>query len=121
MNCNNHNLGEEEFLIGYTFLGVPAAPDLVDIMLEVIAAIGMTPDGPPKIDIFPNYNGCGGIGCQIYQVLTESWIIGGTWPIYNKTRIVLSSCKEYDQNVAIKIMESRIGKLLPTVGGCFNL
>jgi S-adenosylmethionine/arginine decarboxylase-like enzyme len=90
-------------------------------MLDVIAAVGMTPDGVPRIDIFPNNKGAGGQGVQIYQVLTESWIVGGTWPVHGKTRVVLSSCKPYDASMVVDLLAERIGPLVNGVGGSFEL
>lgn len=119
--CKNHNLGKEEFLVGRTFQGSPDAPELLAIMLDVIDAVGMTPDGVPRVDIFPNMKGAGGQGVQIYQVLTESWIIGGTWPVHNKTRVVLSSCKPYDSEMVIALLEEMIGPVISGVGGSFDL
>jgi S-adenosylmethionine/arginine decarboxylase-like enzyme len=119
--CKNPNLGEDEFLIGRTFQGSPDAPELLEIMLDAIESIHMHSDGVPKVDIFPNHLGAGGHGVQIYQVLTESWIIGGTWPVHGKTRVVLSSCKPYDSDEVIALLEDRIGPMVKDAGGSFTM
>jgi hypothetical protein len=113
-------LGEQEDLLGFTCHGSPDAPELVSAMIQVIEAIGMTVDGPPDVAHYPNMKGNGGVGCQIYQKLTDSWLICGTWPVLNKTRVVLSSCKPFHREMVISMMEEFIGPRLPEAGGSFS-
>lgn len=113
-------LGQEEYLLGATFRGSPSSEVLVSAIIQLIEVIGMTPDGPPDVAHYPNQSGKGGVGCQVYQKLTESWIVGGTWPVINKTRIVVSSCKPFTRGVVISLLEKLIGPMIPGVGGHFD-
>lgn len=113
-------LGIEEQLVGFTLQGAPSSPMLLHTMIEIIRAVGMTPDGPPDIRHYPNGHGAGGCGCQIYMPLTESWMIGGTWTKLNITRVVLSSCKLYNEEKVRSLLESQIGSILKQLpGGIF--
>lgn len=111
-------LGKHEFVSGFSVSGTPDGADLLDLLLEVISLINMTPDGKPDIREYPNGQGKGGTGWQIYQPLTESWIIGGTWPLIKQpcTRIVLSSCKPYDVTVVESFLSAQIGPILKSGG-----
>ena len=112
-------LGEKEQVLGLTLQGCPSSAELVCIMLEVIYAVGMTPYGMPDVKHFPTTDGKGGVGCQTYITLTESWIIGGTWPAHGTTRIVLSSCEPYDADLVTGLLSKQIGPVLKT--GQFEL
>ena len=114
------DLGLEEQLVGFTLQGCPSPPRLLCIMLDLIAAVDMASDGQPVVRHFPNKKGNGGYGCQIYQVLTESWIIGGTWTKHGITRVVLSSCKLFDEEKVRSLLEASIGPVLKQLpGGIF--
>lgn len=110
-------IGAEEQIYGCSLRGVPAAPRLLEILLEIIEAVGMTADGGPDIRHYPNAAGAGGIGVQIYQPLTESWIVGGTWLQHDCTRVVLSSCKRFDADRVKKILQRNIGKIMHQIEG----
>lgn len=116
-------LGTSETLVAYRFLGAPEGQGLLEALLKVIEVIGMEPDGSPDVRHYPNGHGKGGHGWQIYQPLTESWIIGGTWPKLNPpiTRVVLSSCKPYAPGVVLSLLEKMIGELVPGYGGRLEL
>ena len=105
-------LGQEEFVTGFTLEGCPTEPELVDILLELIHTIHMTPDGSPDVRCYPNSNGKGGYGCQVYQPLTESWVIGGTWEEHKLTRVVISSCKHYMVSTVKDFLSWKIGKVV---------
>jgi hypothetical protein len=104
-------LGEAELVSGFCCQGVPSPKRLALILERIIWAVGMTLDGPPDISNYPNADGKGGEGCQVYQKLVESWIVGGTWPAHGFTRIVLSSCKPYDTGLVKRLLESHIGPI----------
>ncbi len=116
-----HILGDQEMVMGLTLEGAPSAAELIYVLLEVISAIDMTPDGSPDVAHYPNADGKGGVGCQVYQKLTESWIIGGTWPSLGKTRVVLSSCRPYQAEVVTALLEKLIGPAIPGAAGKFDL
>ena len=114
MSKNLTVLGEMEQVSGFRCLGDPSPDELLSIMLSVIGVIGMESDGLPDIRHYPNGHGKGGHGTQIYQALTESWIVGGTWPAHGFTRIVLSSCKPYDIGMVQTILTKLIGPITMT-------
>ena len=104
-------LGEAEQVSGFCCQGVPSPKRLALILERIIWTVGMTLDGPPDVSLYPNADGKGGEGCQIYQKLVESWIVAGTWPAPGLTRIVLSSCKPYDTGLVKGFLESHIGPI----------
>src|SRR4030042_3024473 len=99
--------GQVECVTALRFPSCPSKEELLDIMDRSINFIGMELCGEPDIKSFPQ-NGKGGVGNQIYRALTESYMIGGTWKELNLSRILLSSCKAYDEVALI----SFISKLL---------
>lgn len=119
----SQTLGSEEMLVAFRFLGVLDGPELLEVLLEAIDCIGMEPDGGPDIRHYPNGHGKGGHGWQVYQPLTESWIIGGTWPDLDPpiTRIVLSSCKPFEPGVVLSLLEKKVGDYATGYGGKLNL
>lgn len=116
-------IGSEEILVGLRFLGCPEGPVLLEALLEIITAVDMQPDGQPDVRHYPNGHGKGGHGWQIYQPLTESWIVGGTWPrlVVPITRVVLSSCRPFATGVVIAVGERLIGQMVPGYGGRLSL
>ena len=110
-------LGLEEQVCAYTCQGVPSTENLALILERLVYAVGMTLDGPPDISSYPNADGKGGEGCQIYQKLTESFVVGGTWPAHGFTRIVLSSCKPYEQETVEAILTGSIGPITRSIYG----
>lgn len=116
-------LGCEETLVAFRLLGAPEGQDLLAALLEVIEAVGMEPDGQPDVRHYPNGHGKGGHGWQIYQPLTESWIVGGTWPKLSPpiTRVVLSSCRSFEKGVVLAVLERKIGEMVPGLGGTLSL
>jgi hypothetical protein len=110
------NLGEKEWQSGWRILFVPAddVTDLSTVMglcRNLIAFVGMTPDGPPDVRFYPTEGGKGGQGIQIYQPLVESWLVISTWPAHGFTRINLSSCKQFDHGAVTNYL-SRIGEVV---------
>lgn len=107
-------LGENELVCGFTVSGAPDGADLLHLLLEIINLVEMTQDGHPDIREYPNGKGKGGHGWQIYQPLTESWIVGGTWPRIPEpcTRIVLSSCKPYEIKRVENYLACNLGAIL---------
>lgn len=87
--------GDIEWVTCWRMRWSPTPEELLSVIDQLIEHVGMTTDGDPDIRIFPNAEGKGGIGCQIYRALTESYVMAGTWPDLDLTRILLSSCKPY--------------------------
>lgn len=103
-------LGANERLACFRFPTVPSVSRCVEIVRIIICAIGMTLDGKPVINIYPNQDGKGGTGVQIYQPLVESFMIIGTWPAHGFIRIYLASCKQYEVD--------KVDHLLATILKC---
>jgi hypothetical protein len=105
------NLGEHEWQSGWRLQAVPVLPEVLDLSRQLIAFVGMTPDGPPDVRLYPNAAGGGGEGVQVYQPLVESWLVISTWPAHGFTRINLSSCKRFDHGAVTSYL-GRIGDVL---------
>ena len=101
------NFGQVECVTALRFPTCPSKEELLEIMDKSIEFIGMELCGEPDVRNFPQ-NGKGGVGDQIYRALTESYMVSGTWKELNLTRVLLSSCKAYDEVALI----SYISKLL---------
>jgi hypothetical protein len=78
---------------------------------QLVAHIGMTCDGPPDCTNYPNQNGKGGYGVQMYQKLVESFLVISTWPDFSFLRITLASCMPYDTGVVSAFLEEVIGPI----------
>lgn len=118
-------LGEREYVLGLTFNAYPSAEELALIMAEAVRVAGMTPYSAPLVKSFPTPEGLGGDGelhyqaigapVEIFQMLTESGIMGNTYVwqdkwrhIHKRTRILLASClainrREYGRYLAEKL------------------
>lgn len=113
------NLGEKEWQSGWQIRAVPTLQGVLSLSRQLIAFVGMTPDGDPDVRHYPNETGGGGVGVQVkyhgstfnYQPLTESWLIISTWPAHGFMRVNLSSCKHFDHG-AVSSFLSRIGEVL---------
>ena len=99
-------LGADERLSCFRFRVVPSTLRCLEIIRVVIQAIEMVTDGPPDVRVYPNLDGKGGEGVQIYQPLVESFMIIGTWPAHGFTRIYLASCKPYNVDKVQEFLES---------------
>ena len=104
-------LGRQEWQSGWRLAAVPTLEDALDLSRQLIAFVGMTPDGPPDVRFYPNAAGVGGEGVQVYQPLVESWLVISTWPVHGFTRINLSSCKHFDHGAVTSYL-GRIGNML---------
>jgi hypothetical protein len=101
--------GDAEWVSCWRLKWSPTPEELLAVIDRLIAFIGMTTDGDPDIRIFPNAEGKGGTGCQIYRALTESYVIAGTWTELGITRIMLSSCKLYKNRTATVFLKKQTG------------
>lgn len=106
------NFGQIECVTALRFPVCPSKEELLSIIDQSINLIGMETCGKPDIRSFPQ-GGKGGEGDQIYRVLTESYMIGGTWRQHGIMRLLLSSCKAYDE-VALISNLSRLLKVRPS-------
>ena len=106
-----HCLGETEWQSGWRIQGDLTMGEVISLSQSLIKFINMTPDPPFDLRNYPNAAGCGGVGVQLYQPLTESWIVIGTWPQHGFFRINLSSCKPYDFGATTSWL-GRFGKVL---------
>jgi hypothetical protein len=89
-------LGKEELQAGWRIGSVPGKGKVIDIAYRLINFVGMTPDPPADVRAYPNSEGRGGLGIQIYLPLVESWLVISTWPAHGFTRVNLSSCQSFD-------------------------
>ena len=106
------NLGRFERQSGWLARGYLAPDRCVLLALNLIDLVGMTPDGGPDIRFYPNAQGNGGQGVQVYQPLVESWLVIGTWPELGLVRVNLSSCKEYDPQAVQAHLEAQVGPVI---------
>ena len=110
------NLGKQEWQSGWRIQWVPEQ-DITDLHVvlnlsrDLIAFVGMTPDGHPDVRYYPTGEGKGGEGVQVYQPLVESWLVISTWPAHGFTRINLSSCQHYDHGAVSNYLK-RIGEVI---------
>lgn len=61
---------------------------------------------------FPNQQGKGGHGVQVYWCWTESFLVISTWPQLGFIRVYLASCKEFLPVIVTKFLEARVGPVL---------
>jgi hypothetical protein len=87
--------GDTEWVTCWRLRWLPTPEELLSVIDQLINLVGMESDGDPDIRSFPNADGKGGKGCQIYRALTDSYVMAGTWEDLGITRILLSSCKPY--------------------------
>ena len=88
-----------------------AVDEVVTLARQLVKLIGMTCDGPPDCTYYPNREGKGGYGVQMYQKLVESFLVISTWPDFSFLRITLASCMPYDTNVVSLFLEEAIGPI----------
>jgi len=108
---NPEVLGQKEWQSGWQIRAVPGLQGVLNLSRQLIYFVGMEPDGPPAVRIYPNGAGAGGIGDQVYQPLVESWLIISTWPAHGFTRVNLSSCRRFDHGAVTSCL-ARIGEVL---------
>jgi|WetSurMetagenome_2_1015567.scaffolds.fasta_scaffold89909_3 hypothetical protein len=108
----NLNLGSEEMQAGWRVKAVPDRAHLLQVACHLIRFVGMTEDPPADVREYPNEQGRGGLGCQAYLPLTESWLIMSTWPVHGFTRINLSSCLEFDPVAVGNFLAKELGPVL---------
>jgi len=105
------NLGEKEFVAGWTFDGWVTAEELTKVLLDTVVYVEMTVFDDPVVRDFPTSDGKGGEGSMAFVMLHESGIMGNTYQYvkHDKTekrvRILLASCKQfmaYDVGVFLK-------------------
>jgi hypothetical protein len=110
------NLGEREFVSGWTFSGYVPTSVLQGAVESTIKFVGMTPFESSIAREFPTINGNGGHGAMVFQMLTESGIMGNTYIFqgtdgekHKLTRIILSSCKAYDHQAVGIHLRRKLG------------
>jgi hypothetical protein len=108
--------GDIEQISCWRIIWKPTIKELLDLIKDLIEYIGMTPEGEPDIRHYPNDEGKGGFGCQVYQALTESYVIAGTWPDLGITRILLASCKSYSPKSSGKFIRRKTGAVVAKFG-----
>lgn len=91
--------------------------EVVQLAKHLVELVGMTLDGPPDCTYYPNREGKGGYGIQLYQKLVESFVVISTWPDHGFLRITLASCMPYDPDRVSGYLEERVGRVLME-GGC---
>ena len=85
--------------------------EIVQLGKQLVLLINMTCDGPPDCTYYPNREGKGGYGVQMYQKLVESFLVISTWPDFGFLRITLASCMPYDTNVVSLFLEESVGSI----------
>lgn len=88
-----------------------------DLSTRIIKLVGMTPDGFVDWTEYPNWQGKGGYGIQVYQKLVESFLVISTWPDHRMLRIYLASCMPFDPDRVSMFLNENIGRVQAT-GGC---
>jgi hypothetical protein len=112
-------LGLNEKLICFQFPLILSLKDAKTTIQNVIAFVHMTLDGTPDITIYPNQDGKGGEGLQIYQKLVESFMVIGTWPAHKLTRIYLASCTPFEVEPLTSFLSQTL-MVRPTKVGYFD-
>jgi hypothetical protein len=106
-------LGVTEYQAGWRIKGYLTSAEVAQLAHDLIKFVGMTPDPPFDLREYPNATGHGGVGIQLYQPLTESWLVVGTWPDHGFFRVNLSSCKPFDYGATTSWL-GRFGQILRT-------
>jgi S-adenosylmethionine/arginine decarboxylase-like enzyme len=86
----------------------PSSKDLFSqITREMVTAINMNCDGlfAASWD-FPVFGGKGGTGTTFIQPLVESFIAVDSWPELDMVYFFIVSCKEYDENIVIDLLNT---------------
>lgn len=89
------NLGLNEQVSAWRIKTSLSLQGALDLRRDIISFVGMTKDGPPDVRRYPTAAGNGGAGVQVYQPITESFCIVGTWPEHGFIRVYLASCRPF--------------------------
>jgi len=105
--------GKQELMAWYLLDGSIVGDNLVKFAKELTKLCGMTPDRTYDLREYPNPDGLGGEGWQLYFPWVESWLIVGTWPEHNLVRVALSTCSVAKLNLPAirKFMEVTVGEV----------
>lgn len=91
--------------------GFKSTNDTLDLGFEIAKLANMTVE-TWHIEEFPTKEGNGGVGCQIYWVWTESFLVISTWPELGFTRIYMASCKPFDARNITQHLSAIMGSIL---------
>lgn len=61
---------------------------------------------------FPNSQGKGGTGIQVYWAWTESFLVISTWPELGFIRIYMASCKSIVPGIVSNFLKNQVGEIL---------
>lgn len=91
--------------------------ELLELAESLVDLIHMTCDGKADYSTYPNREGKGGYGIQLYQKLVESFLVISTWPDHGFMRITIASCKSYSVEDVTAFLEEEVGGVQAN-GGC---
>ena len=111
MSLPNLDFGEKEEVGLWRVAGSLTITQALVLLQELTELLGMTPDGPPKVNHYPTDSGTGGEGIQVYQAWTESFGVIGTWPRLGIVRVYLASCKPFHPAAVTKFLELAVGRI----------
>lgn len=110
------NLGAWEHVAGWTFAGYTPTAVLQGAIESMIRYVRMTPFEQSTAREFPTPEGNGGHGAMVFQMLTESGVMGNTYIFQGEdgkqqklTRIILSSCKPFDHQAVGIHLRRKLG------------
>lgn len=102
-------LGAQEWQSAWRIKAVITLQEAIDLKNDILSFVDMKKDGKPDVRKYPNGDGNGGNGFQLYQPIVESWFIIGTWPEHGFIRINLSSCKFFEHGSLTSMLAKKFG------------
>lgn len=85
------------------------------LLVDCIAAMGMTTAGEAAVWSYPTTEGKGGVGTTICQPMAESFMVVDTWPDHDGAYLHISSCMQFDPSKLISPIQ-RAGLVIDFVG-----
>jgi hypothetical protein len=97
----------------YRCQGVLGPKAMLQVALNLIAFIGMTPARRGRVDRYP-YQGGGGKGFTLFQPLKESYLVIDVYDNVNESEVLISTCKPerlHDESVK-SFLAKEIGPII---------
>jgi len=105
-NAGDRRFGEGLRVCVFACIGSSNESICKEINQKIVSAIKMNIDGlSPKTWEYPLDDGKGGEGITLVQPLVESFIAWDTWPLLRGAYLFVVSCKEYNPDIIINILE----------------
>lgn len=102
--------GEREDIALWKVAGIFEDSFILDLGKWLADLVGMKIEGS-DVKSFPNAQGNGGTGIQIYWAWTDSFLVISTWPELGFIRIYMASCKPFVPCLVSKFLKAQVGEV----------